>query len=370
MKLLNKQEIHDILYGSTILGTGGGGSLNKGLQLVDQALDAGKEFKLVSLEELPDEALISTPYKCGSISPETEEERRKYADLPRINEDSALRAFRAMEQHMGQEFYGVVSAELGGGNTAIAFNVGAMLGKYIIDADPAGRSVPELQHTTYYVYGLPITPMAVANEFGDVAIVTEVVNDFRAEALVRAMAVVSKNAIGVVDHPARGKDFKPTVIPGAISYALKIGEAYRQAKTDGQDLATALAQAGNGFVLFRGKVQEINWETKEGFTVGEAVITGEGDYAGSNYKIWFENENIISWRDGVIDVTVPDLICMVDDELNEPVTNPNHRIGSRVSVFGLPSPQQWRTSRGLQVFGPRSFGYDYEFLPIEKKFGK
>ena len=35
---------------------------------------------------------------------------------------------------MGKEFQGVISTELGGANTAIAFYTAAMLGKYIIDA--------------------------------------------------------------------------------------------------------------------------------------------------------------------------------------------------------------------------------------------
>lgn len=365
MKKLNKQDLYDIIYGCTILGTGGGGAIDEGLRLIDDALDKGKEFILANVNEIDDEELIATPYMCGAISPLTEEEENKYKHLPRVAEYPAIIALKALEEFFGKEFKGVVSTELGGGNTAVAFYVGAMLGKYIIDADPAGRSVPELQHSTYYINDLPIDPLAVANEFGDVAIFKEVVDDFRAEALVRSLAVVSKNSVSVVDHPAKMKDFKNAVIPGAITYALKIGKALRLAKEAGEDLAEKITEAGCGIVRFKGIVKDFNWETKEGFTVGDVIIEGTGKYSGSTYKMWYKNEHILSWVNDEIDVTVPDLICVVDDETKEPVTNPNFTKGMSLSVFALPSPKEWTTEKGLEVFGPKSFGFDIEYKPIK-----
>ena len=47
MKTLSRQDLYDILYGCTILGTGGGGSLQKGLELIEEALSKGKQFRLV-----------------------------------------------------------------------------------------------------------------------------------------------------------------------------------------------------------------------------------------------------------------------------------------------------------------------------------
>ncbi len=368
MKKLTKQDLYDILYGCTILGTGGGGNLKKGLSLIDKALDAGKEFNLVNLEEVPDDALIASPYMCGSISPLTEEDEKKYANLPKIKEEPALKAYKVMEEYIDKKLYGVISSELGGGNTALAFYVAALLGKYIVDADPAGRSVPELQHSTFFINKLPINPMVVADEFGDVVIVKDVIDDFRAEILVRSMAVVSKNSVGVVDHLASGKKLKKAVILGAISYALKIGRAYRKAKEEDHDPALEIARVGSGYMLFKGRVKDFQWEDKDGFTLGNTYIEGEGDYFGSEYKVWFKNENIIAWKNGKIDVTVPDLICLICGDKKEPLTNPNQEIGMKVSVIGLPAPKEWRTDEGLKVFGPRHFGYDIEYVPIEKCF--
>ena len=72
MRTLTRENLLDILYGCTILGTGGGGSLNEGIEMIDEALNAGKEFKLVTFDEMDPQDIIGTPYACGAISPLTE----------------------------------------------------------------------------------------------------------------------------------------------------------------------------------------------------------------------------------------------------------------------------------------------------------
>ncbi len=78
-----------------------------------------------------------------------------------------------------------------------------------------------------FVKNKPITPMAVATDYGDVVILKDAVDDFRAEEITRAIAVVSNSMVGVADHPMKGKDYKESIIPGAISYAMKIGDTQR-----------------------------------------------------------------------------------------------------------------------------------------------
>ena len=50
MKNLTRQELIDIVYGAAIYGTGGGGSLTVGLELIEDALAQGKEFHLVTFD--------------------------------------------------------------------------------------------------------------------------------------------------------------------------------------------------------------------------------------------------------------------------------------------------------------------------------
>lgn len=357
MKILKEQDLNDLIEGCAILGTGGGGSPKRGLELIRNDLKARHEFKLIGLEEVLDDALIASPYMCGSVSPEEGTEGDEQLEC--------LKAFEALEEYMGQEFFAAIPTEIGGGNTAVALSVAARRGIPVVDADPAGRSVPELQHTTFYIKNVPIAPLAVASAKGDIIILKEVADDFRAEAIVRAIAVASGNRAGVADHPLQGRVLKGSVIPGTLSKALAIGAAVRVARSSGRDPVEAAIAAGEGYLLFKGKVTLTSWRIDEGFTVGELLVSGKDDYLGHQYRIWYKNEQIISWFDEEPDVMVPDLICVLNPKTGEAITNPNCREGMEVAVIGYPAPELWRSPRGLELFGPRHFGYEIQYRPIE-----
>ena len=184
-----------------------------------------------------------------------------------------------------------------------------MLGLPVVDADPVGRAVPEIEHSLFKIHGLPIAPQAVINEIGDTVIVTEVADDQRAEALVRALAVASRNLVWVADHALPWARVRPAVVEGALGLAQRVGEALRAARERGEDAAAAVAAAAGGRVVFRGRVTSFAWEERDGFTWGELELAGESADAGSAYRVWSKNENLLAWRDGVPDVTAPDLIC-------------------------------------------------------------
>ena len=118
-------------------------------------------------------------------------------------------------------------------------------------------------------------------------------------------------------------------------------------------------------MLFQGTVSRHHFDTLEGFTVGDVFIRGDGAYAGSEYRIWFKNEHMAAWRDGRVDASVPDLITVFNEDTVEPNLNPYFNEGMKVSVVGLPAPAEWRTPAGVEAFGPRHFGLDFDYTPIE-----
>ena len=52
------------------------------------------------------------------------------------------------------------------------------------------------------------------------------------------------------------------------------------------------------------------------------------------------------------------------DEKGLPVTNPNCFKGQKLRVFALPAPELWKTQKGLELFGPKSFGFEVEYEGI------
>ena len=179
MKVLTKQDVHDILLGAAILGTGGGGSLEEGLEIVDNAFAEGFEFQLAGLDDLKGDDLVGTPYSCGTVSPLSEAQQIEFDKLPKSKDTAEVTAIKIVEKYFGKKLKGVVATELGGLNTALALDAGARLNIPTVDADPAGRSVPYIQQTTYYINDIPIHPMGLANNFGDSMIITNTIRIYK-----------------------------------------------------------------------------------------------------------------------------------------------------------------------------------------------
>jgi DUF917 family protein len=69
-------------------------------------------------------------------------------------------------------------------------------------------------------------------------------------------------------------------------------------------------------------------------------------------------------------VTVPELICVLDTESGEAIGTEQIRYGQRIAVLSLPADKILTSERGLQVVGPRAFGYDSDFLSLHERTSK
>ena len=71
--LRNEMDVRDFVRGCTLLGTGGGGLEENGVQSLLSELEAGKEIGWVDVEDVPDDAITACPFLMGSIAPHTPE---------------------------------------------------------------------------------------------------------------------------------------------------------------------------------------------------------------------------------------------------------------------------------------------------------
>ena len=76
---------------------------------------------------------------------------------------------------------------------------------------------------------------------------------------------------------------------------------------------------------------------------------------------------LVARADGDVLASVPDLIMVLDAETGEPTTTEDMRYGFRVAVLGAPCDPRWRTEAGIALVGPRYFGYDFDFIPVEER---
>ena len=351
----NEDNLEAIAMGAGILGTGGGGNPYIGQLRARQAIKEHGPVTVLDPDELPDDAQVIC---VGGIGAPT-------VGIEKVRDLQSLYALRAIEEFTGKKATALISNEIGGSNSVEPLIPAAITGLPVVDADGMGRAFPEFQMKTFFVYGVPCCPMAIADEKGNTVVIPETISPAWAERLARAITVQMGCVACYAVAPMTAEQVRRTAVLNTLSLARNLGDAVITARVRGEDPIESILGTCPGKILFNGKIADVDRRTTAGFARGSLSIEGLADYNGERLAIEFQNENLIARRDGQIVCTVPDLICVVDSETGEPVTTELLRYGLRVIVLGLPAPDLWTTPEGLAVAGPRVFGYDTDFSPIQ-----
>jgi DUF917 family protein len=352
-----KATAHDleaIAIGAGILGTGGGGNPYIGQLRARQAIERWGPVTVLAPEELPEDSRVVC---VGGIGAPT-------VGIEKVRDLQSYHALRAIEAFTGEEATALISNEIGGSNSVEPLIPAAMAGLPVVDADGMGRAFPELQMKTFFVYGVPCCPMAIADEKGNSVIVRETISPKWAERLARSITVQMGCVACYAVAPMSAEQVRRTAVPNTLSLARDLGNAVKDARSRGRDPLDAILETCPGKVLFSGKVVDLDRRTTAGFARGTLTIDGMDAFSGERMVIEFQNENLIARRDGEIVCTVPDLICAVATDLGDPVTTELMRYGLRVTILGFPAPELWTTTEGLSVAGPQVFGYDTNYVPL------
>lgn len=364
---LSEQEIMDLMVGSSIQATRGNDSARM-IKRMKEAIADGKKFMMISVEDLPDSWNVVVP--CGVGGGEMWEsvtDRLKKQNAP-VLRNTALRAVRFLSEYMGKEFNALIRNEPAQ-STRVALLTAAELGIPIVDACLSGRARPEVQQQTPFVQGIPSYPVSFVTTWGDRIIIDRAVDDYRVEDLSRAIAIASGGGVWMAMNAMSGETTKKCVIKNNLSQAILFGRTVREACENGQDPIAALVRVSYGYRLFDGIVVKAEHEKKNGFTWSNVELEGRGDFEGHTYRIFVKNENILSWFDGNPDVMPPDLICNLDPKTGDALPGWNIRgypLGTEVAMVGIPASDLWRSAAGIEVMGPRHFGFDLDYIPIEE----
>jgi len=348
------------------MGTGGGGEEEWARPLIKNVYESHKEFKLIDLSELGSQDTVVIASRIGGGV--TKEQAAKVENLAKTEEKPELRAFRLLSEYIGQEPFAVVPTELGAGNTLAAMCTAAMLDKPTLDADCAGRAKPEVSISTTCVAGIPITPACLVTPYGEVVFLEKTVNDVRGEDILRAVAAASGGVAGLCRSPMKGGQIGGAVVHKSVSKCIALGRSIRESKQSGASPIESIMKTVDGLEFFEGSVSAFKREEAGAFMRGEFTVEGRGDYAGHNLRVWFKNENLVSWLDGKPFVTCPDSICVVDTKTGLGLSNwgSDFAQGRRVTVFGVRAHELFRTAKGLERFSPASFGHRIEYTPVER----
>jgi hypothetical protein len=215
------------------------------------------------------------------------------------------------------------------------------------------------------VNGVEATPSVVADTKGDITVVEKYGSPAQYEAIVRSLAVAAGGSAFVIDSPVPAARAFTAGIEGTVSKAIELGKAIGNAAGKREDPVVAAKRFLDAFTLFHGEISEYTLEEKAGFLVGDVWIDGRKECSGSKLRVWVKNENIVAWRDDKPAAISPDLICLLDPS-GHGVTNSAIRKGQTVSVLAARSPAIWRTAKGIDFFGPRHFGFEFDYVSIER----
>lgn len=360
MRKIGLKEIEDIALGASLLGAGGGGDPYIGKLIAMAAVRECGEVTLLDPEDLKDDDLVIPIAMMGAPTILCEKG---------INGCEYEKLYEMVCQFHGKKIAAFLPIEAGGVNSMIPIAACARLGLPLVDADGMGRAFPEIQMVTFTLGGVSAGPMALTDEKGNTCIFKTISNKWMEE-LARAVTMSCGGSVSVSMYAMEGKILKEYGIKNIITKSQKLGEAIRNIKNAKGEATPEdnFIKAAGAYKLFKGKIADVLRETRGGFNFGKVVLEGIMEYKGKTANVEFQNENLTASVDGKILATVPDLICLLDTETFIPVTTDALKYGKRVLAVGLPCDDMWRSKEGLELVGPRYFGCDTDYIPIEKRF--
>jgi len=356
VRRLDAEALRDLARGAAIFGAGGGGDPYLGQLAALRALDEYGPPVLASADELPDEDLVLMAIMVGAPVPLVE--KLAFGD-------ELVSAYRAATEFLDRPPAAVMSPEIGGINSILPVALGAQLGLPVVDGDAMGRAYPEIHQVTMTLFGVPASPFALADEHGNTLVIRGATNEW-VERLARA-AVMEFGAICPgVGYAVPVERLREAAILGSVSRAEAVGRAMRLARARKTDVIDAVLEITGGLRCFTGKVVDLDRQTRRGWSLGQAHIDGTGEHRGTRMTIRFQNENLVAAVDDEVVAMAPDLITVVEQDEGTAITTEHLRYGLRVAVIAIPCDERWRTPAGIALGGPRHFGYDLDYVPVER----
>lgn len=360
MAIITDQDIDDLAVGAAVLGTGGGGDPYIGKLLAKAAIEQYGPVDLIALEDVPDGATVVA---CGAMGAPT----ILIEKIPSGDEGNL--ALECYEDHTGVNVDAIIPFEAGGINSMVPIILAAKKRVPVIDADGMGRAFPQLEMETFNVYGVPASPVAVADERGN-RVLIETQDAAKAEWLARGVTIRMGGQAYIVNYGMDGRTTKRVSVPATMSLAIGIGRTLREAAAQHRNPVEALISYFSGThygyaeVITAGKIADVARKEQNGWSVGIATIE-PFDPSKPKVKIRIQNENLVAEEeDGRVLAIVPDLITILDIDTAEAITTERLRYGQRVNVLAVRVPPIMRTPEALAVFGPSAFGLSQAYQPL------
>ncbi|MFV2065258.1 MAG: DUF917 domain-containing protein [Chloroflexota bacterium] len=353
MRTIGVEDIDDMALGATLLGTGGGGYPYVAKLMVRQAIEKYGPIRIVEASELPPDGLVMS---CAIIGAPT-------VILEKIPSGTEfIGSVKAMSKYFGRDPVALMPIEVGGMNTLVPLVIAGELGLPVIDADSMRRAFPQIEMTVFTLAGLKATPLAIADEKGNVCIFEATSNQL-AEELSRGAVIRLGMANSITAYTLTAQQIVDHGVLGSMTFCTDLGEHMAAVQRGEEGAMDRFLSFANARHVFTGKVSDIHRRTTEGFARGTVILDPVTD-SGREMRIEIQNENLVAFDGDKPVVTVPDLISMIDHETAKPILTESIAYGQRLDVIAMPCAPEWHQPGMLELVGPKAFGYDIDYVPV------
>jgi DUF917 family protein len=344
------EHLAPLARGCSVLGAGGGGDTYTTLLAARHAIERFGPVGLVDLDDLPDDALIMP---CGGVG-------APVVGIEKVGTGEEGRWLRdGLERVRGGRVAALMAGEIGGANGMQPINWAAHIGLPVVDAD--GRAFPEIPQVTMEIAGISPSPCVLTDERGN-HLSIDAVDGAWMERIERALSVEFGGRASSTEYSLTAAQARTATVRRSVSLAIRIGDAMAAADQP----IDALRETVGARVLITGKLTDVERRVTGGFVRGRVEVEGLGGHRGRTAVLEIQNENLVALEGERVLASVPDIITVLDSETAQAIHTERLRYGQRVSVVAFPCDPIWRSPGGLRLAGPRSFGYDFDYIPIEE----
>lgn len=383
--ILGETDLAWLADGCYVLGCAGGGSPAASLIQLRDIVRAGHRIRVIDHSALGEDALVYWGGHMGSPA----------VSVERLQSIETVQAFEVLMGYLHHErFDAVMGLEIGGANGLEPMLVGSskFFDAPVVDGDWMGRAYPTYWQTTLAVH-VPgeLVPCAIDSGDGKSIVMTRAPDDEIVDRALRASCSEMGSRVGMAARPTKTEYVRKFGVLNTVSLAWRIGRSIARCEATNRLSTVAeaiIAESGGpeaAKVLFRGKIVAVERRLMKGHSYGTVHMAALGDddqdeepsadrteplVSGGTLKVPFKNENIFAEHtseDGKTSIVaaVPDLIAVLDNGSGKALGVPEFKYGYRVTVIGITCSPRWtETPAGIDIGGPKAFGYDIAYQPL------
>lgn len=328
MRELTIEDVKAAVRGGAVFASGGGGWVDHGLEIGGAAVGIARP-KLVSVDELPDDAIIVTATAIGA--PAGNDWEMWGIDY--------IKAVQLLMDNYDGKVVGVMTPQNGMSSTINGWLPAAALGLVVVDATgdirahPTGKmgSMGLASRTDYE------TIQVVVGGRRDTGSYLELVvkgTPAKTSNILRTAADMSGGFIASARHPIQASYVKEHAAIGGISLALDLGYAMIEAEPNGAEaIMETVCSKTNGQIIGRGVVLKKDVHYSGAFDIGTITMA---DGSGGQLTMHVMNEYMaVDDADGKRLTTYPDVITTFEAATGLPISVGGVKEGMEIALFAI-----------------------------------